>query len=61
MEEPLEVVIATTPQVIRVKARPVHCETTSALLPVESACLGMLIDEQDNGYPKYLEYLSEFQ
>lgn len=60
MDEPLEVVIATTPELIRVKARLVYCETTSALLPVESACIGLMIDEQDSGYTKYLEYLREF-
>ncbi|HEX8748203.1 MAG TPA: hypothetical protein VF717_13600 [Pyrinomonadaceae bacterium] len=61
MEEPLDVIIGTTPELIRVKASPVHCETTSTLLPVESACIGLLIDEQDDGYQMYLKYLREFQ
>lgn len=61
MEESLEVVLATTPELIRVKARPVHCETTGEMMIMESACIGLLITEQDNGYGKYLEYLRELQ
>jgi hypothetical protein len=58
---PLEVVISTTPTLIRVKATPVHCETIVHGLPDKSASIGMRIEQEDSGYSKYLEYLSEFQ
>lgn len=61
LKEPLEIVIAVTPEVIKVKATPVHCETTSNELPIESACIGVEITEHDNGYQRYLDYLKEFQ
>lgn len=61
LKEPLEIVIAVTPEVIKVRALPVHCETTNDVVPIESACIGVHINEQDNGYQRYLEYLKEFQ
>lgn len=61
LTEPLEIVIAVTPEVIKVKATPVHCETTSDVVPIESACIGVEINERDNGYQRYLEYLKEYQ
>jgi hypothetical protein len=61
LTEPLEIVIAVTPEVIKVKVTPVHCETTSNVVPVESACIGVAINEHDNGYQRYLQYLKEFQ
>jgi hypothetical protein len=57
----LEVVISTTPTLVRFKATPVHCETIVPGLPDKSACIGMRVDQEDSGYQKYLEYLREFQ
>lgn len=57
----LEVVLSTTPRLVRVKARPVHCETIVPGLPDKNACIGMLVDEQDSNYSTYIEYLREFQ
>ena len=60
-DEKLDVVFSITPMRVKVKATPVRCETIVPGLPDKSACIGMKIDQQDGGYPKYLEYLREFQ
>lgn len=57
----LEVVLSITPRLVRVKARPVHCETIIPDLPDRSASIGMVIDEDDRNYLTYIEYLREFQ
>lgn len=57
----LEVVLSTTPTMVRVRAKPVHCETIVPGLPDKSASIGMVVDEQDTNYPTYIDYLRELQ
>jgi hypothetical protein len=57
----VEVVLSTTPRQVKVKATPVRCETIVPALQDKSACIGMRIDQHDNNYQKYIEYLREFQ
>jgi hypothetical protein len=58
---PLEVVLSITPKQVKVKATPVHCETIKPGMLHTSACIGMRIDQEDESYSNYLEYLREFQ
>jgi hypothetical protein len=57
----LDVVLSITPRQVKVKVISVRCETIVPALPDKSACIGMCIDQQDSGYPTYIEYLREFQ
>lgn len=57
----LDIVLSTTPRQVKVKATPIHCEAEVPGLMDKSACIGMRIDQQDSGYPNYVEYLHEFQ
>jgi hypothetical protein len=57
----IEIVLSITPRLVRVKVKPVHCETIVPGIPHKSACIGMKIDREDKDYPNYIEYLRELQ
>ena len=58
--DPLDVVLATTPRTIKVKAAAVHCETDFPLQVIKSACIGMRVQREDDSYHRYVEFIREF-